>query len=181
MNGHQKQKEWSRKSIQKALFELMGEKDFSQITVSEIVERADVGRRTFYRLYGGKMEVLRSYFCELCQEYEGNYEPLEKYDIGRIAEEYFGFWYQYREFLLLMHQCGMDDMLYYELSRASWEVVRKRIGSEMLRCDPKAEYFATYSAGGFLNLLHRWILEGMQGTAEEYAENVRESLLAYLK
>lgn len=181
MNGHQKQKEQSRKMIQAALVELMEEKSFAQITVSEIVERADVARRTFYRLYEGKLDVLRSYFNELCQDYCGRYEPLKSYDVGQIAGEYFGFWYQYRDFLLLMHKCGLDDVLYYELSRASMEVVEKRIGSREDKSAPGLEYFASYSAGGFLNLLHRWVMDGMRETPEKYAEKVREALLRYMR
>ena len=65
MNGHQKQKEQSGRMIEGALLELMEEKSYAQITVSEIVKRADVSRRTFYRLYGEKDEVLRCYFNKL--------------------------------------------------------------------------------------------------------------------
>lgn len=141
MNGHQMQKEQSRKMIQDALFGLMEEKSFAQISVSEIVEKADVARRTFYRLYYDKMDVIRFYFRELCREYGRRYRPLQSYDIGRIAKEYFGFWYQYREFLLLLHRSALDDVLYYEISRASAEVVENRIGSGEAKMAAGVEYF----------------------------------------
>ena len=51
MNGHQKQKEQSRRMIEDALFLIMEEKPYAQITVSEIAKTADVSRRTFYRMY----------------------------------------------------------------------------------------------------------------------------------
>jgi AcrR family transcriptional regulator len=38
----------SREAIFAALTELLSEKEFAQITVGEIIERADVGRATFY-------------------------------------------------------------------------------------------------------------------------------------
>lgn len=166
--------------IQNALFELMKEKCFSQITVSEIAERADVARRTFYRLYEGKRDVLRSYFSDLCCDYCRRYEPLEHYDIGQIAREYFSFWYEYREPLLLMHKCGLDDVLYYEISRTSTEVVKKRMDDGNLKNDLDMEFFAGYSAGGFLNLLHRWIADGMQEAPEKYAESVSKALLRFI-
>ena len=50
MNGHQKQKEQSRRMIEDALFLIMEEKPYAQITVSEIAKTADVSRRTFYRM-----------------------------------------------------------------------------------------------------------------------------------
>lgn len=132
MNGHQKQKEQSGRMIEASLFELMEEKSFAQITVSEIVKRADVARRTFYRLYGGKEEVLRCYFGRLCRDYRRKYPALKGYDISRIAVDYFSFWHQHRDFLLLMQKSGLDDMLYYEISRASAEVVKTV--SETVKC-----------------------------------------------
>lgn len=112
MNGHQKQKEQSGRMIEDALFLIMKEKPYAEISVSEITRKADLSRRTFYRLYKEKDEVLQRYFDRLCQEYCGQAPLLEKYDISQIAGEYFNFWYQYRETLLLMHRCGMDEMLY---------------------------------------------------------------------
>ena len=58
MNGHQKQREQSGRMIEEALFSLMEKKPYAQITVSGITRRADISRRTFYRLYSGKDEVL---------------------------------------------------------------------------------------------------------------------------
>ena len=71
MNGHQKQKEQSRRMIEEALFLIMEEKPYAQITVSEIAKTADVSRRTFYRMYHEKDEVLHCYFESLCREYRG--------------------------------------------------------------------------------------------------------------
>ena len=70
MNGHQKQKEQSVRMIEEALFKLMEEKNYTQITVSEVAKRADISRRTFYRFYKERDEVLRCYLGKLCQEYQ---------------------------------------------------------------------------------------------------------------
>lgn len=181
MNGHQRQREQSRRMIEEALFELMGEKAFAQITVSEIVNRADVARRTFYRLYQGKEEILRNYIHRLCRDYLGGCAPLKRYDIAQIAREYFSFWYRYKDFLLLMHGSGMDEMLYYEISRASGAVVKGRIDEEVLKEDRGLSYFADYSAGGFLLLLGRWIAEGMAQPPEQYAEAVSRAILKFME
>lgn len=54
----------TRESIFKAFIELLSKKDFSQITVGEIIERADVGRATFYAHFETKDFLLK----ELCEE-----------------------------------------------------------------------------------------------------------------
>jgi AcrR family transcriptional regulator len=52
----------SRESIFSAFTDLLSEKDFTQITVGEIIERADVGRATFYAHFETKDYLL----IELC-------------------------------------------------------------------------------------------------------------------
>lgn len=181
MNGHQKQKEQSRRMIEEALFLLMEKKPYAQITVSGITKKADISRRTFYRLYHEKDEVLRCYFARLCQKYLDQVSVLYSYDISRIALEYFTFWRQYRDTLLLMHRRGLDEMLYFELGRASRTVIKTRIGSGGdWKNDREMEYFADYSAGGFLLLLQRWIAEGMEGPPDQYAQAVSQALLKFI-
>lgn len=48
----------TRKLLYEALVELISEKEYDEITIQEITERADIGHRTFYRHYAGKDELL---------------------------------------------------------------------------------------------------------------------------
>ncbi|MCR1919696.1 TetR/AcrR family transcriptional regulator [Frisingicoccus caecimuris] len=177
MDGHKKQREQSARMIETALFELMEEKAFNEITVSEIVKRADVARRTFYRLYNRKEDVIHRYFGKLSRDYGNTYPALDKYDLKQIGSDYFKFWYQHREFLLLMNQSGLGEMIYYEISRASEEIVKKRIGCEKVRNGQDVRFFAYYSTGGFILLLHHWIIDGMKETPEQYAQQVSRAIL----
>lgn len=54
----------TRIAIFKAFISLLSKKSFSQITVSEIIERADVGRATFYAHFETKDFLLK----ELCED-----------------------------------------------------------------------------------------------------------------
>lgn len=181
MDGHQRQREQSARMIEEALFCLMGEKRYEEITVSELVKRADVARRTFYRLYAGKEEVLHRYFGRLCEEYRRTVPVLEQYDLRQIAEEFFGFWYAHRRFLLLLYNCGLEELLYSEIRRASDTVVRGRIGGRMEGKGEEIACFAAYSAGGFLMLLHRWIADGMEEPPQSYARRTSEALLTFIR
>jgi len=50
----------TRELLQKALIELVGERGYDAITIQAIVERANVGRTTFYLHYGSKDELFVS-------------------------------------------------------------------------------------------------------------------------
>ena len=53
----------TREAIFKAFTELLSQKDFNQITVGEIIDKADVGRATFYSHFETKDFLLKE-FCE---------------------------------------------------------------------------------------------------------------------
>lgn len=50
----------TRELLQKALIELTGERGYDALTVQDIVERANVGRTTFYLHYGSKDDLFIS-------------------------------------------------------------------------------------------------------------------------
>ena len=68
----------TREAIFKAFIALLSKKHFSQITVGEIIEKADVGRATFYAHFETKdfllKELCEELFCHLfdCIEKDGN-------------------------------------------------------------------------------------------------------------
>lgn len=53
----------TREAIFRAFTELVSKKDFNRITVGEIIERADIGRATFYAHFETKDFLLKE-FCE---------------------------------------------------------------------------------------------------------------------
>ncbi|MCP3803568.1 TetR family transcriptional regulator [Allokutzneria sp. A3M-2-11 16] len=48
----------AREKIVEAAFALFAERGFADVTVTEIAERAEVGRTTFFRYFGDKQEVV---------------------------------------------------------------------------------------------------------------------------
>ncbi len=59
-----RRKRKSREAIFAAFSKLLSKKNFSQITVGEIIEQADIGRATFYAHFETKEYLLK----ELCEE-----------------------------------------------------------------------------------------------------------------
>jgi AcrR family transcriptional regulator len=63
MNGHEKKPDRrtnrTRRSLSEALMELIQEKRFDDITVQNVIDRADVGRSTFYSHFRDKEDLFQ--------------------------------------------------------------------------------------------------------------------------
>ncbi len=58
----------SQEAIKNAFIELMSEKNFDQITIQDISDRANVGRRTIYDHYMDKFDLLEKLIEEHINE-----------------------------------------------------------------------------------------------------------------
>jgi AcrR family transcriptional regulator len=70
----------TRKLLQDALVDLISQKGFESITIQEILDRANVGRSTFYIHFQNKNELLHSCFDELGKLFERDNKQLFEND-----------------------------------------------------------------------------------------------------
>lgn len=61
-----KRKERSRRAIQRAFVELLGERGYTEMTVQDILDRSGVGRATFYAHFHGKDDLLALQIAAIC-------------------------------------------------------------------------------------------------------------------
>ncbi|XCY66705.1 helix-turn-helix domain-containing protein [Streptococcus iniae] len=60
----------SRQELIQALLRLMKNNNYQLITVSEISDEAQLSRRTFYRIYDSKNDILEDIFYQLSEDYK---------------------------------------------------------------------------------------------------------------
>jgi AcrR family transcriptional regulator len=80
----------TRQALHRAMIELVLEKGFEATTIMDVVERANVGRSTFYTHYASKVDLLTAEMAELRAELK----RLQREALGRkgdIAERRLGF------------------------------------------------------------------------------------------
>jgi AcrR family transcriptional regulator len=71
----------TRELLQKALIDLVGERRYDAITIQDIVDRANVGRTTFYLHYGSKVELFMSCHEAIVSEFRSG--PLHLNPLSR--------------------------------------------------------------------------------------------------
>lgn len=70
----------TKTALTRALFELLGEKEFSKISVTELAQRADVDRKTFYLHYHTVDEILEEFYEEALGRFQEGLEQEQSFD-----------------------------------------------------------------------------------------------------
>lgn len=60
--------EQSKEKLVKALLIVMEQYDFKEITITQLSQEAGLSRKTFYRLFKDKEELINFFFEKLCKE-----------------------------------------------------------------------------------------------------------------
>ncbi len=93
-------------SVVEGLWELLEDKSFEKISVSELVERASIDRVTFYRNFSNKEEVLkRSFNMELQAWLSERQIDLSDWTDGQLLSalrQFFDFWYEQQDNIRLL-------------------------------------------------------------------------------
>ena len=161
----------SRRLIVDALLALMLEKRFDRITVQEIIDRADVGRTTFYAQFRNKEHVLESELERVfgllhAQHLASTEEPadqlLPSLGLFRHVQE------QQPLYTALVRGLASDPH-YLAVHRLLRDRAAEQLalagGSRPLVVPP--EIVANYLAGTLLTLVHWWLDHGSPYTPEQ--------------
>ena len=150
--------EQSKKTIAEAMLKVMKIYDYKEITVTQITQEAQVSRKTFYRHFRDKDEVLKLLFDSLYQECISSITNRGIHHYWDVVQCFFDFWEKHSETLKLMNQSNLFEESYGR----SFEVFRS-VKSEDIAEHYKAQlpYLLAYSIGGMNSMLIKWIENGM--------------------
>lgn len=159
-----------------ALLFLMQKKQFQYITVQELAETAQYDRRTYYRYFDSKGDILRLY----CSHILGEMAVMMKckktltFQTGIFA--YFAFWEKYIPFLRLLQQNNLlhfledeqDELFYYHVG----VFVQTGIPQQLENSPPMSKYAFYFTSGGLWNTLVHWIKEKPRRSPKEMTKYI---------
>ena len=157
--------------IVEALVDLLMEKPFKDISITEICERACVARRSFYQNFSGRHEALRTYIDALFSEFTTIHGSGEERLPVQYVEDFFVFWSRHEAFLLALQRDGMFDFL-IDCTRSllsSWSFFRIDQGFGLDLDEREARHFSSFSTMGLFSLLGSWITGGRKETPQQMA------------
>ncbi len=163
----------SQEWLANALLLLMEEKEFKDISVKEIAAKADLSRRTFYRVFETKEDPLIWYLNTLYQEFLIELQARSCRQFEDVLTLYLNFWYRHKHFFELLKRSDLLAFMLNQYLRVFPEVFQIVKGNYPLSKDEEAlGYAMAFSAGGLLSVLIKWADEGMTKTPEEILKMV---------
>ena len=136
-----------------------GRKPLSEISISELCDRAGVGRVSFYRNFQEKDDILKEHIRQLFREWTGTLK--EDPPLDELIRRMFSHFEAHRDFYALLQKRGLTWLLK--------DVILSVCGfhPEQGAVNAYASAFAAYSLYGWVEV---WFLRGMKESAKEMAE-----------
>lgn len=162
----------SQKWILQALLDTMEEKKYDKITVSEICRKAKLDRRTFYRNFNSKQDVLEQYIAHLNWEYIESFCKLDKPDKESATLLFFQFWKDHLQFIRNMQCCGLEAYVFDQFNRFTKS--QRELLIEGPEESVRRQYLLAFRIGGFWNVMLTWVENGVNISPEELTSILSE-------
>ena len=182
----------TRQSLRKALLELIKEKDYDEISIEEITERANVGRTTFYLHYKDKEDLLMEEFSAIMYERAqilseipfSVWVPVSEEDLKKnIALQplllVFEHIYNNSELYYLLLKSSNSSKIVERIRKISTDAIVQFVRTKMetdpipLLSEVPIEFFAAFFSGALISIVNWWIREDMCHSPEEVTHMFR--------
>jgi AcrR family transcriptional regulator len=158
----------TRKQLHGAFLELVIEKGYEKTTIQDILDRADVGRSTFYVHYRDKEALLQASFDAMAEQLEHELDAMATTDsIDVTVPAALLFEHAYRNKRVYRALCGHQGgaLVQRHLRRLIGDVLRKRLRLQPTRSVPDvpSDVAAEFYTSAALGLLVWWIGQDFHG------------------
>lgn len=161
-----KTKDYTKQYITNALIKLMQTKEYSSISVSEITQKAGVGRVTYYRHFNSKEDIIIEYFNRNSQEFINDatiYFTKDEYlkTITKVFETF----KSHKEFFILITRAHLEYIYLDYLNKMF-------VLNFTQQHKTKPVSFAYMYAGCLFNISMQWLKNDFKDSVEEISQSM---------
>lgn len=173
----------TRKWIIAALFDLLQNRDYHAITIAQITDKAGLGRRTFYRYFQTKDEVIKYTTELLMDELALTFMENHVDSLYSVAVSYFQFWENYVDVLLLLEKARLLHFieeslpsLIHKAAQKTGHYPQELSQEEIALIREQSKYEFAFKLAGFWSVTLVWCSEKNRKTPAEMATLIAEML-----
>lgn len=171
----------SKQAFKRTLLDLMKEKTFQSITITEIVERADYNRTTFYSHYGQKEdlvdEIVDDMIAGLITAFRNPYKDVHYVDLNTISPSaiaLFDYILENKEFYRLIINTNVLPGFQEKMIQTIQKLMKEDMVflHERSKIDIDTDFFIIYRAYGIFGIVLEWIKSDYEKSAEYLAKQL---------
>ena len=170
----------SKNEITDTLLHLMESVPYREITVKQIIMESHVARKTFYRNFHSKDDVLDAYIDSIMYQYIQSLQQIEGGTFSDLLDIILNFCMQYRKLLFILRDNKLMHLLLekwniliptvHDQFAESGCVMYQSISSEQV------PYVIAFTVGAVWNMIIKWIEYDMKDSPE----HMKKILLQYM-
>ena len=154
--------------LEKAMFGLLKEKEYKDISISELCNQAWVSRCTFYRNYKDMDDIIYQYFMRKSKNWwEANYSTFLKGE-KNVSVSLFEYLLSLKETILIVYQRGLSHIF-------EKHIFDSAINGRSI-FDKEQSYSSARVSGSIVGLTNEWIRRGMQDSPEYLAKFLNKQI-----
>lgn len=171
----------SKKEITEALLHLMKLYPYNEITVKQIVLETSLVRKTFYRNFSSKDDVLNSHIASLLLDYVETVSKPQS-DVFSII---FSFCNMNKELLKILYKNNIMYILLQNMNQivpiahAHLDQAMQNFPFSFGNLNP--EYLLAFNIGAIYNVIAKWVEQGMVDSPDEITATLKMYLTTGLE
>ena len=149
--------------ITNSLFELMKVKPYNDISITEITDKANVNRVSFYRNFTSKEDIIDKWIKSTTQNF------LSKSDISYQKDSTLDY---FTKLFTHLEKYKTEAMLIYNANL--FNLLKNEFDNNLINLHKKeySNYKSYFLAGGIFNVYYFWLIDGCKETPHQVAEKL---------
>ena len=154
----------SQERVVNAFLMLLKTEKYCDISITQIVQEAKLSRKTFYRNFHDKADVLNHLSNLLFLEFRKKLKNISELTNYKIIESYFSFWYDKREILEIFYYNNLIYLIFeIHLEKIKLLYLELPCYTEL----PQNSYKNSVIIGSCFGMLMQWLKDGFTSSDEQ--------------
>jgi Transcriptional regulator len=150
----------TKECIESALILLMAEKEYTEITISEIVKRAGVSRTAYYRNYESKEDILKNLLQDVIKQVN---HAMSRFSYVTEQKKYWKTLFAVTK----THASSFNALLRAGFGHVILEEITENMINTLPKVNLEEKYDMIFWSGAVYNVLINWLNSGMEQTEDE--------------
>ena len=141
----------------------MKKKKYDEISITEITQKAGVGRMSFYRNFNSKEDIIKKWIENITNNFLENSDINYKQDNTKdYFTKLFNHLEKYKEYAILIYKANLTHLLKNEFESRILQIYEKEFGS----------YKSYFLAGGIFNVYYYWLMNDCKESPDTIANKL---------